>query len=144
MADIKSAREVAQEKTAALGEATKEERLRWKYLPEGEKLAVKYINEGLDLAAGLSRYKEEARRYIVTGAEAVLLANIGLPKNDPAEKKNKKAMDALMNLKSGKASLVKIYDSIKNVFNHYAEQGEQQRKQAYESFKAEFSKFRRC
>jgi hypothetical protein len=139
MAEIKSAREIAQEKTAGLGEATEEERLRWKYVPEGEKLAVKYLNEALDLDAGLSRFGEKARKYVMKGAEAVLLVNIGLPKNDLATSKNKKAMDALMNFKNDKASLMKVYDNIRHVFNHYNEQGEQQRKQAYESLKAEFS-----
>jgi hypothetical protein len=36
MSDIKSAREIAMEKAASIGEATAEERLEWKYLPEGE------------------------------------------------------------------------------------------------------------
>jgi len=31
-----------------------------------------------------------------------------------------------------------IYSRIRHVFDHYAEQGEQQKKQAYESLKAEF------
>ena len=139
MAEIKSAREIAQEKTAGLGEATEEERLRWKYMPEGEKLAGEYLNEGLDLAVELSRYREKAKKYVMKGAETVLLVNISLPKNDLAKSKNKKAMDGLMKFKSDKASLMKVYDNIRHVFNHYTEQGEQQRKQAYESLKAEFS-----
>jgi len=139
MADIKSAREIAREKTAGLGKATEGERLRWKYIPEGEKLAAKYLNEELDLAVELSRYEEGARRYIIAGAEAVLVANITLPKNDLAKNKSKKAMDGLMKFKTDKASLKKIYDNIKHVFDHYTGQGEQQRKQAYDSLKVEFS-----
>ena len=34
MADIKSAREIAMEKIEKLGEATEEERLKWKYVPD--------------------------------------------------------------------------------------------------------------
>jgi len=139
MAEIKSAREIAQEKTAGLGEATEEERLRWKYMPEGEKLAMKYLNEGLDLTVELSHYREEAKKYVIKGAEAVLLVNINLPKNDLTKSKNKKAMDGLMKFKSDKVSLIKVYDNISHVFNHYTEQGEQQRKQVYESLKAKFS-----
>jgi len=139
MAEIKSAREIAQEKTAGLGEATEEERLRWKYMPEGEKLAVKYLNEGLDLAAELSRYREKAKKYVMKGAETVLLVNISLPNNDLAKSKNKKARDGQKKNKGDKASLMKVNDNIRQVFNHYTEQGEQQRKQAYESLKAEFS-----
>lgn len=43
--EIKSAREIAMAKLAALGEATEEERLAWKYRPEGEKLAARYIKQ---------------------------------------------------------------------------------------------------
>jgi hypothetical protein len=139
MTEIKSAREIALEKTAALGEATDEERLRWKYMPEGERLAAKYLDENLDLAVELSRYEEKAKKYVIKGSEEVLLANIRLPKNDLAKSKNKKAMDGLIKFKGDKASLTKIFNSIKHVFNHYTEQGEQQRKQAYESLKVEFS-----
>ena len=39
MSDIKSAHEIAMEKVEKLGEVTDEERLKWKYVPEGEKLA---------------------------------------------------------------------------------------------------------
>lgn len=139
MAEIKSAREIAQEKTSGLGEVTEDERLRWKYIPEGEKLAVKYLNEGLDLAVELSRYQEEARKYVIKGAETVLLVNINLPKNDVVKSRNKRAMDGMMKFKSDKVSLMQVYDNIRHVFNLYTEQGEQQRKQAYESLKAEVS-----
>ncbi len=138
MADIKSAREIARGKTVGFGEATEEERLRWQYIPEGERLAVQYLNGDIDLEAKLSRYQKKAKKYVSKGAETVLLVNISLPKNDIAKSKNKKAMDALMKFKINKASLVKIYDNIRHIFNHYNEQGEQQRKQAYESLKAEF------
>ncbi len=33
--EIKSAREIAMEKVEKLGEVTEEERLKWKYVPEG-------------------------------------------------------------------------------------------------------------
>ncbi len=43
MGDIKSAREIAMEKIDKLGEPTEQERMEWKYLPEGEKLAARYL-----------------------------------------------------------------------------------------------------
>lgn len=138
MDEMKSAREIAREKTEKLGEVTEEERLRWKYIPEGEKLAVKYLNRDCDLAVELSHYEEKAKKYIIKGAEAVLLIGIDLPKNDLAISKNKRAMDGLRSLKSDKAAIDKVYSEIRNFFNHYIEQGEQQRKQTYESLKAEF------
>ena len=49
MGDIKSAREIAMEKIDAMGEPTETERLEWKYLPEGEKLAARYLRGDVQL-----------------------------------------------------------------------------------------------
>ena len=137
MGDIKSAREIAMEKVAQMGEATEEERLRWKYAPQGEQLAAKYLKEDCNLVAELSQYQENVSKYVIEGAAEILVRNIGLPKNDIATKNNRRAMDGLKILKSDKVSVENVYSQIRNIFNHYAEQGEQQRRQAYESLKAE-------
>jgi len=42
-------------------------------------------------------------------------------------------------LKKDKIGVENIFSRMRNIFTHYAEQGEQQRKQAYEQLKAEFS-----
>ncbi|MFC1930749.1 hypothetical protein ACFLXJ_00875 [Chloroflexota bacterium] len=47
--EIKSALEIALEKIEELGELTEEERLQWKYVPEGEKLAARYLKQNLNL-----------------------------------------------------------------------------------------------
>jgi len=138
MSEIKSAAEIAMEKVKGLGEATEEERLKWKYIPEGEKLAARYLKEKCNLVAELSRYEENARKYIVAGAGDILVRNIALPKNDLAERNNKRALEGLKNLKNDKVRVENVYSSIRRIFNHYMEQGEQQRTQAYEALKAEF------
>jgi len=138
MGDIKSALEIAREKVEKLGEVTEEERLRWKYVPEGEKLAVRYLKQNLNLVAELSKYEEKVIRYIKEGATEILTRNINLPKNDFARKNNKKAMDGLKTVKTDKVGVENIYSKMRNIFNHYLEQGEQQRKQAYARLKVEF------
>ncbi len=138
MGDIKSAREIALEKVEKLGEATDEERLRWKYVPEGEKLAARYLKQNLNLVAELGKYEEEVLRYIKEGAADILLRNINLPKNDLARKNNKKAMEGLKTLKKDKIGVENIFSKMRNIFNHYTEQGEQQRRQVYTQLKAEF------
>lgn len=138
MGDIKSARQIAMEKIEKLGEATEEERLRWKYVPQGEELAVRYLKENCNLVAELSQHQENVRKYIIEGAAGILTRNIGLPKNDVAKKNNRRAMDGLKALKSDKVSVENVYSRIRNIFNHYNEEGEKQRKQAYESLKTEF------
>lgn len=138
MGDIKSAREIAMEKVERLGKATDEERLKWKYVPEGEKLAARYLRQNLNLVAESSHYEENVIRYIKEGAADILIRNINLPKNELAKRNNKKAMEGLKTLKSDKISVENIYSKIRSVFNHYIEQGEQQRKQAYDRLKVEF------
>ena len=139
MGDIKSAREIAMEKLKDIGEVTEEERLSWKHVPQGEELAVRYMKEDCNLVAELSQYQEGVRKYIVEGAGEVLIRNISLPRNDFLKGNNKKAMDGLKIMKSDKTSVENVYSKIRHLFNHYAEQGEQQRKQAYESLKADFT-----
>ena len=51
--EIKSALQIAMEKVAKLGEATEEERLRWKHVPDGEKLAARYLKQNLNLLSDL-------------------------------------------------------------------------------------------
>ena len=138
MGDIKSALELAMEKMEKLGKATNEERLKWKYVPEGERLAVKYLKQDCNLVTELSQYEETARKYVVEGAGDILIRNVNLPKDDLAKRNNKRTMDGLKNLKNDKVAVENVYSKMRRIFNHYIEQGEQQRKQAYESLKAEF------
>ncbi len=138
MGDIKSAVEIAMEKIERLGKATDEERLKWKYIPEGEKLAVRYFKQDCNLVVELDQYEETARRYVVEGAGDILVRNISFPKDDLAKRNNRRVMDGLKNLKSDKVAVENVYSKIRRIFNHYIEQGEQQGKQAYESLKAEF------
>ena len=138
MADLKSAREIAMEKIEKLGETTEDERLKWKYVPEGEQLAAKYLKDDCNLIVELGQYQENVRKYIADGATEILIRRIGLPKNDAIKKSNKRAMDGLKILKSDKINVENIYSRIRALFNHYDEQGEQQRQQAYQSLKTEF------
>ncbi len=138
MADIKSAREIAMEKLAKLEDATEEERLKWKFVPQGEELAARYLKQDSNLIAELSKYQEKERRYVVEGAAAILARHINLPASDLARKNNKRAMEGLKLLKNDKAGVENVYTRIRQIFNHYLQQGEQQRKQAYESLKAQF------
>ena len=138
MSDIKSALEIAMEKVGKLEKATDEERLDWKYVPEGEKLAASYLKEDCNLAVELGRYEEKARRYIIKGAVNILVRNIKLHKNDLAKRNNRRAMEGLKSLKTDKVAVENVYSKLRQVFCHYVEQGEQQRKQAYETLKTEF------
>ena len=138
MGDMKSAFEIAMEKIEKLDKTTDKERLKWKYVPEGEKLAIRYLKQGCNLVVEMGRYEENIGKYIIEGAADILTRNINLPKDDLARKNNRKAMDGLKTLKSNKVDVENVFSKIRHILNHYVEQGDQQRKQAYEQLKAEF------
>ena len=138
MGDIKSAREIAMEKIAAIGEPTAAERLEWKYLPEGEKLAARYLKGETKLQEELAKFEKIATPYIVRGVCTVLVKNINLPKDEAAQKVNKTVMDGLKIIKTDKSKLEAILNQVRQVFTHYTTQGEQQSKQAYEMLKENF------
>jgi hypothetical protein len=138
MGEIKSAAEIAREKIARLGEVTEEERLRWKYAPEGEKLAARYLKEDCNLAAEIDKYDVKARDIVSRGLNDILLRNIGLPRSDALRRTTKKAMDGLKAVKKDKVAVENVFSKIRNILEHYTGQGAQQKKQAYESLRAEF------
>ena len=139
MADIKSAREVAMEKVEKLGSITDEERLKWKFVPEGEKLAAKYFKENCNLLVELNKYEQNTRNHVVDGAKDILIRNIDLPKNEASRKNTKKAMDGLRVLIQDKVGAENVFSKVRRVFEHYQSQGSQQKQQAYERLKAEFT-----
>jgi hypothetical protein len=136
--EMKSAYERAMERIKDLEEPSKEEVLTWKYVPEGEKLAARYLKDEFNLAVELGKFKDEERRYVAKGAEDVLLRNIVLPVHDMAKKNNKKAMEAVKAIKKDKTAVENVFTKMRRVFDHYGNEGEQQRKQAYEMLKQDF------
>ena len=139
MADVKSAYEIAMEKIKDIEPATLEERLKWKFVPKGEELAGKYMKDDVNLMTELSKYNDEERKYVAQGISAILIRNIDLPKNDAAKKNNRKAMDGIKLIKKDKTAVENVFSKIRYVFNHYAEQGEAQKKEAYEQVKEQFA-----
>lgn len=138
MGDIKSAYEIAMEKIDKVGVATPEERLEWKYVPEGERLSAKYLKQDAELTAELAKFDKNAAKYVIRGASEVLIKNITLPRDDGAKRNNKRAMEGLKVLKGDKAGVENVYSKIRRLFTHYSEQGEQQKRQAYATLRAEF------
>lgn len=139
MSDIKSAAEIAREKLKDIGEPTEEERLEWKFVPEGEKLAAKFLKGEANLTVELNKLDKNVRKYIVQGASDVLVRNFRLPKDEMGQRINKTAMEGLKSIKNDKVKVENIYSAMRRVFSHYTEQGDQQRRQAYESLKTEFT-----
>ena len=138
MDEMKSAYERAMERAEGLGKASEEDLTKWKYLPEGAKLAAKYLRDEFDLATEIGKYEEKVRQHVVQGAQEAFLRNIDLPKNDLAKKKSKKVMEAIKELKRDKVGIENVYTKLRRVFSHYEKEGEQQRRQTYEAVKRDF------
>jgi len=138
MGIIKTAAEIAKEKLEKIGEPTEEERLKWKYGPEGEKLAALYLKQDVNLASEVGKFEEKARKIVSTNVNDILLRNISLPRTEAASKTNKKSMDGLKALKKDKTAVENVLSRIRHVLDHYVQEGAKQKKQAYESLKAEF------
>jgi hypothetical protein len=138
MGEIKSAAEIAREKLEQIGEPTPEERLKWKYGPEGEKLAARYLKDGGNLVSEVGRYDANARGVVVDAVSDILIKNIGLPRTEAARRNNKKAMDGLKAVKNDKVAMENVLSKMRRILDHYIQEGDKQRKQAYDSLKAEF------
>jgi len=138
MGEIKSAAEIAKEKIAKLGEVTEEERLKWKYLPEGEKLAARYLNSDCKLNTEIAKIDEKAKALVVGSIGDILLRNISLPKNESIRKTGKRAMEGIKSIKTDKVAVENVFSKIRHIIDHYGEEGEKQKNQAYESLKTEF------
>jgi hypothetical protein len=138
MGIIKSAAEIAKEKLAQIGEPTEAERLKWKYAPEGEKLAAAYLNKDIKLTDEVKKFDEKAKTVIAATVNDILVRNIALPRNDNQRRTNKKAMDGLKELKNDKKVVENIFNKIKQLLDHYAQEGEQQKRQAYQALKQDF------
>ncbi|MFC1999867.1 hypothetical protein ACFLXE_03805 [Chloroflexota bacterium] len=138
MAEMKSAFERAMERVAKIGEPSKEEKLTWKYVPEGQRLAAEYLKEQSNLVAELGKFMEEERVFVAKGVEEVLFRNIGLPVSDFAKSTSRRAMEGIKAVKVDKAAVENVYSKMRRVFDHYEQEGEQQRNQTYEMLKQKF------
>ena len=123
MSDIKSARELAMEKLAALEETTDDERLKWKFGPRGTELAARYLNEDANLLVELGQYQDNEKPHVVAAAAEVLVRNIDLPRSDAVRRTNKHVMDGIKLLKTDKTGVENIFSRMRQIFSHFTEQG---------------------
>ena len=138
MSEMKSAFERAIERAEALGKASEEELRKWKYIPEGESLAARYLKGEANLIAELSRHDDSAKKYVIEGAKSILLRGIDLPRNEHAKLANRKAMEGIKALKKDNVLVENVYTKIRRLFNHYEKEGEEQRRRAHEDLRVDF------
>ena len=136
MGEMKSAWEKAMEKAEKLGKPTDEELKQLEYIPAGNTLAARFLQEEkYDLEAELTKYKGSGgRQYVLQGAQEIFLRNIGLPHNENDKKSTLRAMAGIKLLKENTKQLDVIYERINNLLTYY----EQARQQAFTQFKKNF------
>ena len=135
MSEMKSALERAMERAERLGAASDEDRRRWKYVPEGEKLAGLWLKDEGDLFGEVEKYDEGARPVVIEGAQGILVNSIDLPRNERLKKVTRKAMEAIREFKRDKVAVENVYTKLRRVFSHFEQEGEQQKRQAYDAVK---------
>ena len=135
MSEMKSALEKAMERAESLGAVSDEDRRRWKYIPEGEKLAGLWLKDEGDLFGEVEKYDEGARPVVIEGAQGILVNSIDLPRNEHLKKVTRKAMEAIKEFKRDKVAVENVYTKLRRVFSHFEQEGEQQKRQAYEAVK---------
>ncbi|MCD6359079.1 MAG: hypothetical protein J7L90_03910 [Dehalococcoidia bacterium] len=138
MADIKSAFERAMERVEGLGEASDEEKARWKYVPEGESLAARYIAGKCDMEEELAKFEPSASRYVIPAVAEIFIRNINLPRNEMLKAGTVKAMEGIKFLRQDDADVDKVFEQVKYVLEHFENDGAQQKKEAYEALKSNF------
>ncbi|QNT76147.1 hypothetical protein [Dehalogenimonas etheniformans] len=138
MGEIRSAKEIAAERLKNIGEITEEDRLRWKFVPAGEKLGQRYMSERLDIENELGKFDQKQLPFVKQGMTQSLLIYLDLPRNETIEKRNFKVMEGLMQIKEDKQSAAAALGQLQRIFDHYAQQGEAQRTQAKQALKTKF------
>ena len=138
MGELRRAFDIAMERAEKLGKTSPEEIRKRDLVPEGEKLAARYLKGQCDLTVELSKYDDEARGYVAESAKKVLLRNLDVPKNEAAKRTNRRAMEGIKSLKNDKGAVENVYSKLRRLLKHYEDEGAQQRSQAYEALKQDF------
>jgi len=135
--EIKSAYEIAMEKLASIEAPTEDEKNTWKYVPEGEKLAARYLKGEADLELG--KYDAGTRPFVARGAADVLLPGIKLPRTDAERNAVTQVIAGMRRLKSDTVALEALLARLQQVFDHYAQTGAAQIAQAREQLKQQMT-----
>ena len=138
MREIRSAKEIALDKINKIEEITAEDRLRWKFVPLGEKLAQRYLAEEVDLETELASYNSEELRHIKPAMVPILVAALDIPRTESIAQQNQKISAAVMTLKDDQEAVADLLGQLQQLYDHYTSVGEQQKQQAYQGYKANF------
>lgn len=131
---IKSAFEKAMEKADQLPPPTNEERLQWKWTPEGKRLAGLFLasREGASIK-DIIEVEELAKPYLTKGIIGILVEAIRVPENESTLQTGERALNGLIDLIG--EPLKEISDRVHYVWNQYLQFYHKQVEEAIEQMK---------
>lgn len=134
---IKSAFEKAMERAEQFEEPGEEQRLAWKLLPEGQRLAGSFIKGQGSPFSTIEKAPPEHRSYLVKGMSEILVSNLQLPKTEEAQHANTRVIEGLERLLADKPPIKELLQRVRYVSDQYRQFGLPQREQAYQQLKAQ-------
>ena len=139
--EIKSAFEKAMEKVERMNLAppSEEERLSWDAVPEGRKIAAAYLKGEETLTSAVAAADAKERPYVIEGAVEVLTASFQLPKHEGAEKTTARALSGIKSVLAGVPGVQEVTERVAYVNEQFKTYGEQQRQQAMQQLKQQFT-----
>ncbi|MBI4311133.1 MAG: hypothetical protein HY681_05060 [Chloroflexi bacterium] len=135
---IKSAVELAMERASKLGTLSPGETLAFKWQPEGERLAGRYLKGGSDLAKGFRAIDRSAVPHVLRGCVGALLANVTLPSSEGARATNQRMLDGIRLLCKDRKAIDSSIGRIQYVLDQYVNFGLHQMEEAHEALKQQF------
>ena len=122
MTVIKSALEIALERTKQV-EASKESLEASKYNTEGKKLVSRFLNdEEVDLAQELKSFDSSKVKWVSAGIYEALSANLILPIDEVALKKNKRVREGFFSIIKDSKKLNRLMNQLENFLGEYLEE----------------------
>ncbi|MBM3924894.1 MAG: hypothetical protein FJ320_02750 [SAR202 cluster bacterium] len=132
---IKSAYERAMEKIEQLEKPNDRQRLEWKLLPEGQKLAGEFIKGESAPFSKIAGAPPEHRPYLVRGMANVLISNLQLPRTQATYLANTKMIEGLERLLKEKPKAKELLSRAKYVSDQYWQFAVPQREQTRQQLK---------
>ena len=134
MADIKSALEMALERAAQFGKATKEELAEAQYREQGQHLGVRYLKEEGDLEAELRNFPDQAQPALRAAVKEALLRSVILPRNGEPDPHLAKAMEGLLLVAHDRKVMAQLKGELEKLLQNFS----QVRTSAFQQLKARF------
>jgi hypothetical protein len=132
---IKSAYERAMEKIDQLEKPNDKQRLEWKLLPEGQKLAGEFIKGEGSPFSKIANAMPDHRPYLIKGMAGVLISNLQLPRTQPIHLANTKMIEGLERLLKDKPKAKELLSRVKYVSDQYWQFAVPQREQTRQQLK---------